>query len=63
MEDKDFLTYDPSKLPAPVTIQDAYLHAILVELRANRRVLEELTRAVNKLVKAEQTQARVLSRK
>lgn len=38
------LSYDPSALPTPVTLQDIYMYAQLVEMRAIRIVLQNLVK-------------------
>lgn len=40
------LGYDPDKLPVPITVNDEYLRAILVEHRVARKALTMLIEAV-----------------
>lgn len=47
------LSYDPSTLPTPVSVADFYLLAILVELRAQRKVLERVALLQDKQTKLE----------
>lgn len=42
------LSYDPTKLPQPITTSDYYLSAILVELRAIRIALTKQDTPVEK---------------
>lgn len=52
MADQPKLSYDVTKLPQPLTRDDQYAIAILVETRATRIAINEQVRAINDLAEA-----------
>lgn len=56
-ENTNKLSYDPSMVSAPVTLQDTYMYAQLVEMRAIRIALQNLVK-LNTPVETELTVTR-----
>lgn len=46
MSDPTKLSYDPANIPQPVTTQDVYMHANLVEQRLIRKALTRIADAL-----------------
>lgn len=54
MADPTKLSYDPANVPQPVTTQDVYMHANLIEQRLIRMALTRIAENLDVLVASQQ---------
>lgn len=63
VEEPTVLSYDPALLPAPVSVNDAILMAVLVELRLLRKLYTQLVREQKAATRAQEKAARASTKK
>lgn len=63
MNDEQPISYDPALIPEPITGQEMYLKAILVELRAIRRLVERAAHSADKTARATSQAAKAVTKR